>query len=520
MTAGPAAARLSASAAARLCVCAAIVAFSPAPLLAQCADGTPPPCAGRGPRAAPPAPNSIAVLVLENLSRDTADAYLSDGLTEEITARLGDIERLRVTGRTATRRAQQLANGDFQQLGRALGVRYLVEGSIRRSGISVRVSVRLLRAADGVRVWGRTFDRTLTDILSLQEEIAREVATNVAGQLLPAERTRLATRPTTNPEAYVHYLRGSWLTGRRSAPGAFQGAAAEFDVALRLDPRFTGAMARRAYALIIGYAYGSTWAPPDSLAAWAVASSERAVRLDSTSSDAWMARGVVVTWVNHDFARARPMIERAIALDPRNVEAHHVLGVTLAWMGEDSAAGAALRRALALDPGRAVTLLDIAELAMLAGRPADALARLDSAILIDPEQARPYLVRARIESALGDGARARTHALAGLRLGTAGLRREALSVLAMVDAALGDTAAARRDAAALDSLGPSPVDRARALTALGERDSALTALERARPDVLSWWALRFPEFDALRADPRFRRVFEAWRPARTAGSSP
>ena len=134
---------------------AALAILAPS-LPAQCPDGSLPPC---GPRPQPRAaalPTSIAVLYFENLSRDTADAYLADGLTEELTGRLGDVERLRVSGRSAVRRAQQASGDDLAAVGRALNVRYLVEGSLRRSGAQVRVSSRLLRASDGVRVWGDT----------------------------------------------------------------------------------------------------------------------------------------------------------------------------------------------------------------------------------------------------------------------------------------------------------------------------------------------------------------------------
>jgi len=126
----------------------AVLAVLPSCHLAalQCPDGAPPPCAGAR-RAAQP--TSVAVLYFENLSRDTADLYLADGLTEELTSRLGAVARLRVTGPSVVRRAQQVAGGDALAVGRALTVRYLVEGSLRRSGPRVRVSVRLLRALPG-----------------------------------------------------------------------------------------------------------------------------------------------------------------------------------------------------------------------------------------------------------------------------------------------------------------------------------------------------------------------------------
>ncbi len=137
-------------------------------LSAQCPDGTPPPCAAPAARApaSAPAPNSVAVLYFDNLSRDTADAYLADGLTEEITDRLGAIERLQVKSRTWVRRLQVAIPGDPAALARALRVRYMVEGSVRRAGSRVRVSTRLIHATDGFRVWGNDYDATVGDLLA------------------------------------------------------------------------------------------------------------------------------------------------------------------------------------------------------------------------------------------------------------------------------------------------------------------------------------------------------------------
>ena len=483
----------------------ALVLLAPA-VRAQCPDGSPPPCA---PRVARPAPTSVAVLYFENLSRDTADAYLTDGLTEELTGRLGDIERLRVSGRSAVRRAQQAAGDDLAAVGRSLNVRYLVEGSLRRSGARVRVSARLLRASDGVRVWGNSYDRTMTDLLALQEDIAREVAANVAGQLLPSERARLAARPTDDPVAYDHYLRGAYAVGRRSAAG-FQRAIAEFDLALRRDPRFAAAEARRAYALVLAYAYGVEWPDRDSILPRAARSAARALALDSTSADAWIARAQVAVWLDGDLPAGLAAARRAAAYGPRNAEAQHLLGVVLAWLAEDSAATASFRRALAIDPLRAVTILDIAELALVARDLPVAARLLDSAIALDPEQARPYLRRASLRLLQDDAAGAQADAEVGLRLATPAFRASGRSLLAAALAAHGDTARAR---AALDAREPRdlPSFIAVGLIAVGLADSALAVLERAQPIAVDWYELRLPAFDRVRALPRFQRIVARWR---------
>jgi len=492
----------------------AVLAVLPSCRLAalQCPNGAPPPCTGRAVRIEAPA-TSVAVLYFENLSRDTADLYLADGITEELTSRLGAVTRLRVTGRSVVRRAQQAARGDALAVGRALNVRYLVEGSLRRSGSRVRVSARLLRASDGVRVWGDDYDRTMDDLLALQEDIARQVAGGVAGQLLPGEQRALAARPTTNPAAYDHYLRGLYLVTRRTV-AAIQQAAEEFDAALRLDPRYGAAEARRASTLTLAYGYGVPLGPQDSLAEQARRSAERAIELDSMSSDAWLARGLVHCWfapVDYDVCRAD--FERAVALDPRSAEAQHTLGLMLSAMPDDSVrAIAGLRRALALEPTRAVSLLDIGQIRATQRNYREALALADSGIALDANQGRLFLLRASIRAAMGDRTAARHDAETALRISTPMVRLYAMAQLAGLDAQSGDSASAR---ARLTEIVASPLrnppSTALAYAHLGMADSALAVLGRGPILPIDWTQLPMPEYDALRAIPGFRQAIERWR---------
>src|SRR6266851_2493636 len=153
-------------------VALSVVAVLPVvPLAAQCPDGSPPPCRPQSTRL-PQAPNSVAVLYFDNLSRDTADAYLADGLTEEITARLGQIARLVVKSRNAVRRYRAVAIAP-PTAGRTLGVAHLFSGSIRRAGRRLRVTVELVRAGSGDRLWGDQYDRTDADVLVIEEDVAR-----------------------------------------------------------------------------------------------------------------------------------------------------------------------------------------------------------------------------------------------------------------------------------------------------------------------------------------------------------
>ena len=491
------------------CVALLSVAVSVSPLRSQCPDGSPPPC---GRRAAAPAAASIAVLGIQSLSGDSSDSYLAGGLTDELTSRLGDVQRLRVSGRSAVQGAQQRTS-DFAALGRMLNVRYVLEGSLRHAGTAVRISARLLRASDGTRVWGQTYDRTLTDILALQGEIASDVATNITGQLFPEERTALTARQTVNSDAWVHYLRGNFLITRRSAD-AFRQAEAEYTAAVAADPRFAGALAGLAVVFTLQQGYGVDGLNRDTLAARALRASDRAIALDSLNSDAWMARGMVENWFRNRPLTSRRDLERAITLDPRNAEAVHALGVTLTWLGEDSLSAIYLRRALELDAGRAVTMLDLGLLETMHGHLAAAETLLDSALALDQGMARTWGERALVRGMRGNLAGARSDAEVALRLSTPGVRLLVLGNLVNALAAGGDSAAARSRLAEIDTVA-APVVYARALISVGETNHALQVLahaDRIPAGPTNWAELRYPEFARVRDRAEYQQLYAAWRP--------
>ena len=485
---------------------------------AQCPDGTPPPCRVQPARVAPP-PNSVAVLYFDNLSPDTADAYLADGLTEELTAQLGQVECLRVKSRTAVERHRARA-ADHAAFARTLGVAYVVRGSVRRSGNRVRVTVEVAHGGSGDRVWGGQYDREDGDALTIEREIALDVVTAVVGRLLPSERRSLTTLPTRNRAAYDRYLRGLFLFRRRVLdPRAVALALREFEGAAELDPTFAPAQAR------IGIAYGqlllapgSSVLPPDTLLARGLAATDRALALDSTVADAWIARGrLLAQHVSPLHPAVRAAYERAVMLDPRNPEAHNFLGfhVLLHWADAEGARPA-LERAVALDPEHPTYLNNLGVANFAARRYVEALRWWDSTLVVAPEARSPLENRAMVRFALGDLSGARADAESANRL-SAGPWPVAL--LALLDLRRGDTSAARAVAARLVAEGerPDPVralSAAAVLTALGESERAIDYLARVSPRegrglplVLSYVFL-----DSLRSHPRFRRLVEETRP--------
>ena len=493
----------------------------------QCPDGSAPPCRvaradpGRKPGVAS---NTVAVLYFDDLSRDTADAYLADGLTEEITDRLGAIERLQVKSRTWVRRLQLGTRDDPAALARALRVRYVVEGSVRRAGSRVRVSARLVRTTDGFRVWGADYEQTVVDLLALQADIARAVATAIAGTLVPAERAALAGRPTRSPAANERFLRGNYYFAQRT-PAAYTRALAEYQAAARVDPGFAEAFVgiARCYE---GFLYGGyPGAQSESLLASAQASVREALRLDSTSSNAWRTEARILTYQNpRTYAGVLPAIERAIALNPRNADAHAAHGHLLLELGADSAAAAAYHEALSLEPERAQALIALGDISFRQRRYREALRWADSALMIDPGYYWAHYSRAVFQMLLGDTAEARREAETGIRL-SGGDTRQGEQVLARLDWWAGDTVRARarterivREVVSLDSGAQvwtvdAGLRAADVLIITGDNDRALDVLERIRPrGVYLAFALQYPGYDPLRAHPRFQRLVEESRP--------
>ena len=441
-------------------------------------------------------------------TRDTADAYLADGLSEDVTSLLGNLSGLQVQSPGMVRRAQRAAPGNAPGISRALGVRYLVDGNVRRIGARVRVSARLVNGATGVAVWSDLFDRTPDELLALPSVIAREVAARVGGLGAGAETT-LGRLPTRVPAAYDHFLRGNFFLALRSRAGIGR-ALAEYTEAERLDSGFAAAIGRAAYTYAVaqGNYADLPGVPVESLATLGLIVADRALWRDSGSSDAWMARGYLLAYARPGtLAGATEAFERAIALDSTNAEAHHQFAQILNWLGRADAAERELRTALAIDPGRAISLSDLAAWTYVRDN-ALALRVSDSAVLLDPASALFRRRRAVARLLAGDlpGALADAELAARLVPGNGMME----SVLAMVVARTGDTTRAR----ALIPPAIGPFDQmfgAAALLAVGDTAAALDRMERAPPDPAVWAVLQRPWFDALRGNPRFERLAAASR---------
>ncbi len=316
-----------------------------AALLFQCPDGSPPPCHAARTAAAPPM--SVAVLDFENIAHDTADAYLSEGLAEELTVRLGQVERMNVASRAAVRRLRGAAEMPIPQIGRSLNVAYLVNGSVRRSGAHLRVAVELLRAATGAQVWADQYDRSDQDLLAIQQAVATAVATAVAGRLAPAERSTLASRPTSNPEAYDAYLHARVLFDG-GVPEQQRSAVLLFQRAIALDSSFAAA-----WAGLSRLNSSMFWFYVDRSAerlALARSAADHAVALAPNAAETNVALGYYYYWGSRDYGRALQAFSAALAAQPRSADVQAAIANVSRRQGSWDQSLASRSRAIDIDP--------------------------------------------------------------------------------------------------------------------------------------------------------------------------
>jgi len=477
---------------------------------------------GSAPTAGEQVQRRVAILSFANLSPDTSDAYLARSISEEIATRLGDFPELRVASGSSVERLEQAETTDVVDRARALGFSYLVEGSVRRASERVRVSVRLVDAADGVRRWNRSYDRAATDLLALQDTIAVEVARSVVGHLMPSS-TLARSRPEPSPAAHDQLLRGNYYLAQRTPRGLAR-AVETYAEAARLDSTYALAFAKLAHAHLLYLDWGWTYdeLTPEGLFARGWEAAERAVRLDPRLADGWLARGGLLTFGNpRTLAGVREAMQRAVDLDPTNAEAHHEFGMDLRLLDEDTAAAEQFRQAVAIEPDRPMSMVHLAWIDMIRRRYADARRWLDSAASVNQGFWQAYTERAALRLIQGDTAGARNDALLAARLRPKSDPMAAEDVLIALDLRSGDSAAARARLARLRALSPRPdepgVHQATAwaavLVAAGHNREAIDFLERARvaPTHLRFH-LKEPRFDALRGDPRFERLMERLRP--------
>ena len=467
--------------------------------------GTTPPRATLPAAAFAPPPRSIAVLPFVNVSSDKEQEYFSDGLTDELLNSLARINELQVTGRTSAFYFKG-KHADLTTIAHKLNVAAILEGSVRRSEHTVRVSAQLINAVTGFGLWSDTYDRDLGDVLKVQTEIATTVAGALKVTLLKDEAAKIELGGTRNPAAFDAYLRGARTLNAFYYARDVQAAVTAYSEAIRLDPNYALAFAARSLALSV---------PRYTL----VAGSEREGKLAAAQADAQKAIALAPAMAEGhlalagffegalDFTQAIAEHERALTLGPGNARVLQVSGPFFAYMGRTDAGIAAARRAVVLDPLSPHSHFSLGWALYFSRRYEGALAASGEVLSLDPESPRSYALR---------GA-------AYLMLGNAERARETWSVkpehwvnqfgLALAEDRLGRHADAE---AALASLKATQGDRAAYFYAAIYAQWAKTA------EALNWLetAMRLrnpgleyvktePLLDPLRKEPRFQAIERA-----------
>jgi TolB-like protein/Flp pilus assembly protein TadD len=331
-----------------------------------------------------PPPHSIAVLPFVNLSGDKEQEYFSDGLTEELLNSLAEIDGLQVAARTSAFSFKGQDN-DIGTIARKLNVGAVLEGSVRRSANTVRITAQLINTVTGFHLWSKTYDRNLKDVLKLQTEIATAVAGALKVTLLGDTTAKIELGGTRNPAAFDAYLRGAKAFGLRADAKEIPTAIAAYTEAIRLDPHYALAFAARSIAFT-GYASGAaTGAAIREGFNKAQADARQALELAPDLTQAYLALGTVAENGTLDFTLASQAYERALALAPGNAQVLRESGAFAASMGHFDVGLAALRRALVLDPlaRSSYTLLGLA--LYRARQYEEAVANFTVAVSLEPD---------------------------------------------------------------------------------------------------------------------------------------
>ena len=467
--------------------------------------------------------NTIAVLPFVNMSDDRANEYFSDGLTEELTHALARIPSLRITARRSAFQFKE-RDRDIREVGRLLGAGKIVEGSVRKAEERLRITVQLVNVTDGYQLWSEKYDRTMSDLLTLQEEIAGAICVALRGRL-GEERGQRAAVPTTSVDALNHYLMGRFHWNKRNEAGLRAGIA-HFGEAIRIDPRFGRAYSGLADCQVMLAMSGAE--RPTACMPLARQAALTAVEIDDRLVEAHTSLGVVDA--NYDWDRNRSEIEfqRALECDRSYATLHHWYGLySLAPEGRFEEALDEIEGAKQLDPISLPINMGHALVLYLADDCLASIVQCKKVLSLDSSYYRAYWFLGLAHDRLGNFAAA-SDALetARSRCGSeVAFRGRILGALGHTYGRWGkrDRAAAILDEmAAMSRSGyVDPFEIAHVQAGLGEMDAALDSLERAATERSGYLVFcgMWPAFEAMRSNSRLQGLLGRMS-LRTGGPRP
>lgn len=465
---------------------------------------------GRG--ISPPAASDrrvmLAVLPFVNQTGDLAQEYLSEGFADELITEIGRLqpERLGVIARSSAVRYRDM-HTNAVAIGRELGVDYFIEGSVARAGSRIQIGVRLARAGDQSQVWANRYTSELKDILVLQTEVARTVASEIAVAVSPQQAARLDARTAIDPDAHGHYMKGRSFWEQRTEEGLTR-AIQEFEAATRIHPSYAAAYAGIAdsYLLLAYYSH----LDPDEAFARARFAASRALALDDQLAEAHVSMAGIYSNYDHRWAEAEAEYRKALRLNANYATAHQWYANHLVGLGRHLEAQERILRAQALDPLSLIIQVNVANVFLL-GRDYDrAIEECGKALKTEPDfvharwvRGRAYALKGQLPQALDEFRRGLARESGNMLLRAALARAHAVSGAGNeARSLLRELEAARRTRYV------SALNLASVYAALGQLDDAFAALDQAvgeHANLLIYLAVD-PDYDNLRGDPRFRKV--------------
>jgi serine/threonine-protein kinase len=446
---------------------------------------------------------SIAVLPFKSLVSENRDESLEMGMADTLIAKLSNIREIRIRPISSVRKYAGI-DQDAVAAGREQKVDAVLDGQIQKSGDKIRVTVRLVRVADGAPIWTSQFDEKLTDIFAVQDSISARVAETVVAKLTGEEKKQLARQYTANAEAYQIYLKGRYHLNKLTDDG-FRKSLEYFRQAIDKDPNF--ALAYVGLAESYNHLGDFNVMRPKEVYPKAKSAALMALKLDDLLAEAHTALAIVLLEYDWDWSAAEKEFRRAIEVNPSDADAHLEFGFYLMSMGQFDEAIAHVRRAQELDPVSLVKITAVAQVLLVARRYDEAIEQCKTAIEMDPNLGFAYWLLGLAYVYKG----AYEPAIVALQKSTplSGDSPDEPAALGLAYALSGKTGEARK---ILDELKQrserkylSPTVIASLYGALGEKDRAFALLDKAydERDFLLVLLKVEPLFDPLRSDPRF-----------------
>jgi TolB-like protein/DNA-binding winged helix-turn-helix (wHTH) protein/Flp pilus assembly protein TadD len=463
------------------------------------------------PTSAAPRIESLAVLPLENLTGKPEQKYLVDGIHDELVTQLAQISALKVISRYSVIQIRQQKAKSLREIARELGVEAVMEGTVQRAGDRIHLSVQLIRAQDDRHLWASSYECDLRDILSLQREVAREVAGEVKIQLTPREQAHLAGAHPLNPEAYELYLKGRFLLSEWGTDENIRKAISYFEDAVQKEPTYAVAHAAKSFAYLELGAALIEAVPPREVLPKAREAAQKAFELDENSAEAHEVLGFIDLAYDWDWRGAERAFRRAIELNPNYPPPYMWLSQYMNVVGRHPDAMVFIRKAQQLDPLSPHIEWSLAESSMLAGALQQSAEQCEKGLDLHPEFWPLHTMLGEIFLRQSKYDRA----LASLEQGVEISKRHphALAVLGSAYALSGHRPEAQNILAELKGLSRrrylSPANVARVYASLGDNEQALAWLEKAYNDRSSWMTrihLWGPALGNLRADTRFQSL--------------